>query len=287
MAKDADIVTITDSVCGSGKRSTCSMTDVAAIARLLYGAPPSSIRVVKSEADLVRVVREYSSIRRLIFVLEGSEGQIAVNHSYRALSVFAEAFQSQGPKVEEIFFDNCNVVKGGSEVALLMKALRARRATGYASFHSWGPVKIVTKKNDTAEGVDNELKKKLPGWDLLRDYVIPGQPSFSEMAAHPGEKLLYLEFFMRDPSFGMLRFENMRSPSQLHNVLPRSRLVPKTYKISAAQTAERELDVLGGPITLVTYEDPTAGQVIAAPPNPRAPGLGPAGSNPHTTPARR
>ena len=286
MAKDADIVTITDSVCGSGKRSTCSMADVASIARLLYGAPPSSIRTVKSEADLVRVVREYSSIRRLIFVLEGSEGQIAVNHSYRALSVFAEAFESQGPTVQEIVFDNCNVIKSASEVTGLMKALRTRRATGYASFHSWGPVKIVTKKNDTAEEVENQFKRVMPGWDLLRDYVIPGQPSFSQMAASPGEKSLYLEFFMRDPSFGMLRFESLRSPSQLHNVLPRSKLVPKTYRVSAAQTAERELDVLGGPIALVTYEDPTAGQATVPSPNPRAPAGRPAVTTPHITPGR-
>jgi hypothetical protein len=279
MGKDADIVTITDSVCGSGKRSTCSMADVAAIARLLYGAQPSSIRIVKNEADLIRVIREYSSIRRLVFVLEGAEGQIAVNHFYRALSVYAEAFETQGPRVQEIVFDNCNVVKGASEVVLLMKSLRARRATGYASFHSWGPLKIVTKKNDTGDDVESELKKKLPGWDLLRDYVIPGQPSFSEMAARPGEKLLYLEFFMRDPSFGMLRFESIRSTSQLHNVLPRSKLVPKTYKVTAAPTAEKELDVLGGSIALVTYEDPTAGQAATSPPNPRAPSMRPASPN--------
>jgi hypothetical protein len=275
MARDADIVTITDSVCGSGRRSTCSMADVASIARLLYGAQPSSIRAVKSETDLVRVVREYSSIRRLVFVLEGSEGQIAVNHSYRALSVFAEAFEGQGPRVQELVFDNCNVIKSASEVTQLMKALHARRATGYASFHSWGPVKIVTEKNDTADAVENELKKKLPGWDLLRDYMIPGQPSFSAMAATPGEKSIYLEFFMRDPSFGMLRFENIRTSSQLHNVVPRSKLVPKTYNVSAAQAAERELDVLGGPIALVTYEDPTAGQSIAPSPNLRAPAIRP------------
>ena len=185
MGKDIDLLTITDSVCGPRSKAGCSQTDVAQIARLLYGAAPSSIRVAKNQDDLVRILQEYSSIGRLVFMLEGSEGQIAVNHYSRALSVYAEALQKVAPRIGEIVFDNCNVIKGGSEVVAFMKAVHASRATGASSFHLWAGVSVVTKPRGTADDIENALKQKLPAWDLLRDYLIPGQPTFQQMASSP------------------------------------------------------------------------------------------------------
>src|SRR5438105_15746632 len=99
MAKTTDLLTITDSVCGARPSASCCQNDVAQSARLLYGASASSIRVAKGQDDLVRILQEYSSIRRLVFMLEGSEGQIAVNHHYRALSWHADALQKNAPTV--------------------------------------------------------------------------------------------------------------------------------------------------------------------------------------------
>lgn len=264
MPKDVDLLTITDSLCGQGSRGGCTQTDVAAIARLLYGAPASSIRVAKSQNDLVRILQEYSSIRRLVIMLEGSEGQIAVDHYSRALSVYADALQARGPRVQEIVFDNCNVIKSASEVIAFMNALHASKATGAASFHIWNKVTIPIGRNELPEEVENAMRRRVPGWDLLRDYVIGGQPTISQMAAQGGTQTLFFEFFSRDP-LAITRLEYIRSISQLHGVAPRSKLVSKTYSVTAARTAEAELDVPAGPISLVTYYDPTAGRALPLP----------------------
>ena len=264
MPKDVDLLAITDSVCGQGSRGGCSQTDVAAIARLLYGATASSIRVAKSQNDLVQILQEYSSIRRLVFMLEGSEGQIAVDHYYRALSVYADALATRGPRVQEIVFDNCNVIKSSSEVIAFMKAVHASKATGAASFHIWNKVAIPVTRNESPDQIENAIRRKVPGWDLLRDYVIDGQPTISQMASQGGMQTLFFEFFSRDP-LAITRLENVRTLSQLHGVAPRSKLVSKTYAITAAKAADAELDVPAGPISLVTYSDPTAGRALPLP----------------------
>lgn len=212
----------------------------------------------------MRILQEYSSIRRLVIMLEGSEGQIAVDHYSRALSVYADALQTRGPRVQEIVFDNCNVIKGASEVIAFMNALHASKATGAASFHIWNKVTIPIKKNDPPEEIENAMRRKVPGWDLLRDYVMNGQPTISQMAAQGGTQTLFFEFFSRDP-LAITRLEFIRSVSQLHGVAPRSKLVSKTYSVIAAKTAETELDVPAGPISLVTYYDPTAGRAFPLP----------------------
>jgi len=155
----ADVLTITDSVCGPKSGASCTMNDVAQIAFLLYGAGASSIRVAKSQDDLVHILQEYSAIRKLVFMLEGSEGQIAVDHHYRALSWHAEALQKSAPAVQEIAFDNCNVIKMGSEVVTFMKAVHASRATGVSSFHIWSRISVTTN----AKGTAADLAARPPG----------------------------------------------------------------------------------------------------------------------------
>ena len=78
------------------------------------------------------------------------------------------------------------------------------------------------------------------------------------------------EFFSRDP-LAITRLEALRSVSQLHGVSSRAKLTTKTYNVTSAQVAEGELDVLGGPISLVTYVDPSPGQP-ATKASPSAPG---------------
>jgi hypothetical protein len=264
MSKTIDLLTITDSVCGVRSGASCSQGDVAQIARLLYGASASSIRVAKSQDDLVHILQEYTSIRRLVFMLEGSEGQIAVNHFYRALSWHADALQKRAPTVQEIVFDNCNVIKSASEVVTFMKALHASRARGASSFHIWAKVGVATKPDGTTEDLEAALRKNFPLWDNLRDYLIPGQPTLQQLASGPGLRTIYLEFFSRDP-LAITRLENLRSISQLHGVSTRSKLTSKTYNVTAAKAAEGELDVPAGPISLVTYVDPAAGRESTTP----------------------
>jgi len=230
----------------------------------------SSIRVVKSQDDLVHVLQEYASIRKLVFMLEGSEGQIAVNHHYRALSWHADALQKSGPTVQEIVFDNCNVIKMGSEVVTFMKALHASRATGASSFHIWSRIGVTPNTKGTAAELEAALRKALPLWDSLRDYLVPGQPDVQQLSGRPGTQTLYFEFFSRDP-LAVARLEAIRSVSQLHGVSSRAKLIRKTYDVSAANSAEAELDVPGGPIYLVTYVDPAPSQPAA-----RSPGHAPA-----------
>jgi len=258
MAKTTELLTITDSVCGTRAGASCTQSDVAQIARLLYGAAASSIRVAKNQDDLVRILQEYSTIRRLVFMLEGSEGQIAVNHHYRALSWHADALQKNAPTVQEIIFDNCNVIKMGSEVVTFMKALRASRATGASSFHIWSKVSVTPRARGTAADLEAGLKQTIPLWETIRDYLVPGQPTLQEMAGRPGIQTLYFEFFSRDP-LAITRLEAIRSVSQLHGVSSRAKLTAKTYNVTAAQVAEGELDVPGGQISLVTYVDPSPG----------------------------
>lgn len=263
MSKIADVLTITDSVCGPKSGASCSMNDVAQIAFLLYGAGASSIRVAKSQDDLVKILQEYSSIRKLVFMLEGSEGQIAVNHHYRALSWHAAALQKSAPTVQEIAFDNCNVIKMASEVATFMKALHAARATGASSFHIWSRISVTSNAKGTPADLEAALKKALPLWDALREYLVPGQPTVQQLAGRPGTQTLYFEFFSRDP-LAITRLEALRSISQLHGVSSRAKLIAKTYSVSAASSAEGDLDVPGGSIFWVTYVDPSPGQPAAA-----------------------
>ena len=203
-------------------------------------------------------------------MLEGSEGQIAVDHYSRALSVYADALQNVAPRVQEIMFDNCNVIKGASEVIAFMKALHASKVTGVASFHIWNKVTIPLKPNDSPEDIENALRRKLPGWDLLRDYVIAGQPTLSQMAARGGAQTLYFEFFSRDP-LAVTRMDNIRFAGQLHGVTPSSKLLFKTYAIASAKSAEAELDAPAGPISLVTYSVPTNGRGVPLPTPGRPP----------------
>lgn len=265
MSTAIDTLTITDSVCGPRTGATCTQNDVAEIARLLYGAGAASIRVAKSQDDLLRILREHSSIRRLVFMLEGSEGQIAVNHFYRALSWHAEELQrGSAPTVQEIVFDNCNVIKAPSEVVAFMKALHASRATGVSSFHIWSKVTVNRAARGTEADLESALRRALPLWDSLRDYLVPGQPALSQLAGRAGTQTFYFEFFSRDPQ-AITRLEALRSVSQLHGVSSRAKLTSKTYTVATAQVAEGELDVPAGPISLVTYEDPNPGKGTAQP----------------------
>ena len=258
MGKTIKTLTIADSSCAAGRH--CTMAQVTALAGLLYGAPPTSIVVVRNHADLVQVLAQYSEISRLVVMLEGSEGDLYIDGHARSLSALADDLKKANAttRVDEIVFDSCNVIKGVSDIGALMAQLGVRRATGAASYHAWIPVQILVPRGASASTLERSLKSALPAWDLLRDYLVPGQPSLADLAIKGGGPYLYFEFFTRDYGFRSVQIQNIRGAAQLHGVLPRTKLIPKTYRAGDAASAKADLESLAGPIYSVTFEGQSA-----------------------------
>lgn len=216
--------------------------------------------VVKNHADLVQVLAQYSEISRLVVMLEGSEGDLYIDGHARSLSALADDLKKANAttRVDEIVFDSCNVIKGVSDIGDLMARLGVRRATGAASYHVWSSVQIPVPRKASAATLESALKSTLPAWDLLRDYLVPGQPSLADLAARGGRPYLYFEFFTRDYGFGSVQLPNIRGAAQLHGVLPRTKLIPKTYRAGDAASAKADLESLAGPIYSVAFEGQSA-----------------------------
>src|SRR5207247_10944302 len=58
-------------------------------------------------------------------------------------------------------------------------------------------------KGDSAKLLENRLS-------LIRDYLLPGQPSAAELVKIPGKRFLYFEYWSKEPDEEMLRRLNQR-----------------------------------------------------------------------------
>ena len=252
MPENADTVVITDSL----------KPDVLALLRLIYKAPPSTAQVVDSHAAVVTALRKFQSIRRLILMLEGNTGQLMVRRVLRSLKKYADDLAGTTLRIgEEIVFDGCNIALGCVEIAAIMKVLHAPRATGFTTYHVVEHMDLVVPKG----GTDAKLIERNPRYGLAQPFLLPGQPTATEMANRAGTHTLHYEYFTRR----MKEDGEWLVEHDLPFVYPRSRLVQKTIRVDAvndgqpgaAAALKKEsdgLDTLGGAPFIVTLTDARA-----------------------------
>jgi hypothetical protein len=233
MGKTAPLAIFTDDVSDSDEGQSNR-----AYAEFVYGCKNASCLVlVKSHEDLAIKLRQFDQIDRLVLLLHGVIGSIAIKttgngHEFMGIEKFVPLLQGAKTVVKEgIYFEGCNVAESPGKMLLLMDALRAPKATGYSVYHFWGPAQLVTvRKGDSAAALAAKLETK-------KAYLLPNQPSAEELVKRPGQKIVWGEWFSHD--IGDIRFPEMETERRIR--LPRNRLVSKTYTAEQSKTAGLEI----------------------------------------------
>ena len=197
MSNHADILYVTDKLQHAEK----------ALGEYLYACKNAScLRKVKNESDLIKLLRSFTSVRRLVILLHSAPGAIMLDGNYLDLEKLAAKLKGTPLRVtEEIVFDGCNIGTRGPAVIEFMRALRAPKAIGYSVYHAYAFITIpITKEN---VGVESQKIEEHPQYAAVRKYLLPGQINPKEIVKKPGTYMLYYEFFTRDPGAGAITAE--------------------------------------------------------------------------------
>jgi len=196
--------------------------------------------------DLVAYLKGFESIRRLVFMFHGSSGEMLVGENTVKLSEIARGLREARAtlRCNELVFEGCNVGSGGREIASLMEALQAKLGSGYATTHAWGVRPFMVRKGDSAQ----ELEKQ-PLFKRIKRFIIPGQPSPTEMVQSPGFHRVAIEYFSSTPPQSRIIDDGLAG--EVERLKDRSQLDKKTLALANAQQAE-EYDTVVGSMTIVT-----------------------------------
>jgi hypothetical protein len=236
--KTADVVAVTSD---EGEE----LKDTEFVAKVIHGRG-AVFRRVASLRELVAYLKEFESIRRLVFMFHGSSGEMLVGENKVKLSEIARSLREARAtlRCSELVFEGCNVGSGGREIASLMEALQARLGSGYATFHAWGVRRFLVRKGDSSQ----ELEKQ-PLFKRIKRFIIAGQPSPAEMVQSPGFHSLAIEYFSSTPARDHIIDTGLAG--EVERLNDRSKLEQKTLSIANAQKAE-QYDTVVGSMTIVT-----------------------------------
>jgi len=215
--------------------------------RAMHGAG-AELKRVDGLQDMVNFLAGFESIRRLVFMLHGSPGALLVGPNQVDLSQIASALKASSAELRctELIFEACNVASGGTQVASLMDALQSHVASGYACFHGWDAFKMLVHADTPAQSIEAS-----PAFRRRKRFIVPGQPTTSDMAKKPASYDLVVEYFSSTPLPDEDVFEFGLS-GQVERLKDRSQLERKTFPIRSAKEAE-QYDTPVGSMTLVTF----------------------------------
>jgi hypothetical protein len=215
------------------------------VAKALHGRG-AEIHVVGTPEKLIDYVKQFDSIRRVVFMFHGQSGAIEVGAFVKSLSWFAHEFQRADriPRCGELVFEGCHVGSGGAEIASLMEVLQTKSATGYAAFHAWDISSVRTYRGQTIEQLDGDRNFR-----RVKRFIIAGQPPAAEMVRRPGDYAVAYEYF--SSSWPDKNIFSSGMSGQLDRLYDRSKLGRQTFSMkNADQTTQ--FDTVIGSMTIVT-----------------------------------
>ena len=205
----------------------------------------SCLRPIRNVRELKALLKQQTSVKRLVFLLHSAPGAIILDGQYLDLDRLASDLKGTPFRVtEEIVFDGCNVGTQGPAVVAFMQVLKAPKAVGYSAYHAYAHVEIKIPEG----GVEPSALERMAPLPLIREYLLPGQPSLKEIAKREGTRRLYYEFFTRDSDPGPIIAERDK-----HSKKPRSELVERVFTPETAKEAA-ELDTPAGPMYRIVFK---------------------------------
>jgi hypothetical protein len=236
--KTADVVAVTSD---EGEE----LNDTEFVAKVMHGQNAVVHRVADLK-ELVAYLKEFESIRRLVFMFHAAPGEVHVGSDEVQLSRIARELREArvSLRCNELIIEGCNAGSKGLEMVAIMNAVQAQRASGYATYHAWGVSHLEVHKGESVE----ELEKK-PMFKRIKRFIIAGQLSTAEMVARPGDHSLAIEFFASPPPDRNVIESGLSGSVERLN--ERGRLEKRTFTIANAQQVD-QYDTVVGSMTIVT-----------------------------------
>jgi len=152
---------------------------------------------VKSVADLVKKLQEYSSIEKLTIKLHGTtKGGLAFkdgNVDFRLSQIINENinnFSDRKPEINTINFENCVVGLAPGEMFNFGKFFNASTVTGWTKYLVDGKENIQIDQNDSNDVLQQKVNR-------FAGLYLKGTPEISKLK--PGDNPFDLRWFIDDP----------------------------------------------------------------------------------------